>query len=154
MSPGWWLGIGLIVSAVVGGLLVWRLRRQQATSFEQARTTFIRRREWLEAAFLSQAEASGKPRGLRWLDCDFDNAVYFARDRHSGHYRALVGVTISFEAIEGGEMEHVEAVGNLRAATVVFRLDGPQWQADGRALFNLSPAEAIERYQHELETVE
>jgi hypothetical protein len=63
-------------------------------------------------------------------------------------------VTISFEAIEGGGMEDVEAVGNLRAATVVFRLDGPVWRADGRALFNLNPDEAIKHYQNDLETVE
>ena len=37
-------------------------------------------------------------------------------------------------------MEEVEAVGNRKAATVVFRLDGPEWEVDGRALFNLNPA--------------
>ena len=58
------------------------------------------------------------------------------------------------EAIEGGGMEDVEAVGNLRAATVVFRLDGPEWRADGRALFNLNPAEAIAHFHRELETIE
>lgn len=134
--------------------LVWWIRRQQVKSLQQARETFHRRREWLEAEFLSRAEASGKPRGLRWVNCDFENGVSFARDRRTGRYRALVGVTISFEAIEGGGMEEVEAVGNLRAATVVFRLDGPQWRADDRALFNLNPAEAIKHYENELETIE
>ena len=68
--------------------------------------------------------------------------------------RALVAVTISFEAIPGGGMEEVEAVGNLRAATVVFRLDGPEWETDGKACFNLSPAQTIDYFQHELETVD
>lgn len=149
--------IGIVVLGVILGALlalVWWIRRQQVSSLAHARETFHRRREWLEAAFVSNAEASGKPRGLRWLHCDFEDGVCFARDRRTGRYRALVGVTISFEAIAGGGMEEVEAVGNLRAATVVFRLDGPEWRADGRALFNLNPAEAIKHYQNDLETVE
>ena len=149
--------IAIVVLGVILGALfsfVWWIRRQQVSSLARARETFHRRREWLEADFVTYAEASGKPRGLRWLHCDFDDAVCFARDRRTGRYRALVGVTISFEAVAGGGMEHLEAVGNLRAATVVFRLDGPQWQADGRALFNLNPAEAIQHYQNDLEPVE
>ena len=50
-------------------------------------------------------------------------------------------------------MEEVEAVANRKAATVVFRLDGPDWEVDGRALFNLNPAQTIEQFQHELEAV-
>lgn len=155
MLPEIFIGIAVVCSLI--GLLfalTWWIRRQQVTSLQRARDSFHLRREWLEANFVSQAEASGKPRGLRWMHCDFDDAVCFARDRRTGRYRALVGVTISFEAIEGGGMEDVEAVSNLRAATVVFRLDGPEWRADGRALFNLNPAEAIEHYQNDLETVE
>ena len=155
MLPGLLLGIvALSVMLIALFALVWWIRRQQANSLNRARETFHLRREWLEADFVSRAEASGRPRGLRWANCDFEDGVAFARDRRTGRYRALVGVTISFEAIEGGGMEEVEAVGNLRAATVVFRLDGPQWRADGRALFNLNPAEAIAHFQHELETVE
>ena len=45
----------------------------------------------------------------------------YARHRRSGELSAFVSVTIGFEAIEGGDMEDVEAVGNLRAATAVFR---------------------------------
>jgi hypothetical protein len=89
---------------------------------------------------------------LRWADCDFEDGVQFARDRETGHLRALVGVSIQFEAVEGGGMEDVPAVAERKAATVVFRLDGPKWEVDGRAYFNLNPSEAIQRYQHELET--
>ena len=42
------------------------------------------------------------------------------RERGTGLLLALTPVTIAFEAIEGGPMEGVEAVGNLRAATAVF----------------------------------
>ena len=148
MLSGLWIVIIAVpaVVALVGGAFAVAYTRKQKElhSIEHARQTFQIRREWLEADFVSRAGSSGKPRGLRWMNCDFDDGVAFARDRRTGQYRALVGVTISFEAIEGGGMEEVEAVSNLRAATVVFRLDGPEWQADGRALFNLNPEEAID----------
>ena len=102
---------------------------------------------------MTLASRSGKPRGRRWVDCEFDDQVAFARDRSTGHLRALVGVSIQFEACEGGS-ENVELVASRNAATVVFRLDGPEWEVDGRAYFNLNPAEIIARYQHELETVD
>ena len=155
MLPGLVIGIvalGVMLSALFA--FVWWIRRRQLSSLQRARESFHLRREWLEADFVTRAGTSGKPRGLRWVDCDFEDSVAFAKDRRTGRYRALVGVTISFEAIEGGGMEDVEAVGNLRAATVVFRLDGPAWRADGRAIFNLNPAEAIAHFHQELETVE
>jgi DNA modification methylase len=43
-------------------------------------------------------------------------------------------------------MEEVEAVGNLRAATAVFRAEKERWLTDGRAIFNLSPDEAIDHF--------
>ena len=50
-------------------------------------------------------------------------------------------------------MEEVEAVGNLRAATAVFRVENGTWATDGRTLFNLNPSEAIAYYQDNLELV-
>ncbi|MBP85764.1 MAG: hypothetical protein CMJ64_03450 [Planctomycetaceae bacterium] len=155
MLAWWWIGvIALAVLCCAIGFAAWFLSRHQRQSLAQSQATFRRRREWLEADFVTQASGSGKPHGLRWVDCDFEDPVAFARDRRTGRFRALVGVTIRFEAIEGGGMEDVEAIDNLKAATVVFRLDGPNWEAEGRAFFNLSPAETIEHYNNELETVE
>ena len=160
MVESFWFWL-ILAGAVLVGLLVagmiyaWpRIReRHLKVELDDARRAFHRRREWLEARFMSVASQSGKPRGLRWADCDFDNDVAFARERRTGRLRALVGVSIQFEAVEGGAMEEVEAVGNRKAATVVFRLDGPDWEVDGRALFNLNPAQTIEQFQHELEEV-
>ena len=121
---------------------------------EHARKQFHLRREWLEAHFLTLAGQSGSPRGLQWVDCDFEDEVSFARDRNTGRLRALVGVTISFEAIVGGGMEDNPNVSNLRAATAIFHLDGEAWSTTGRALFNLNPEQAIERFGQELEHVE
>ncbi len=125
-------------------------RREQIM---RGRKLFQIRREWLEAEFVTRAMATGKPRGLRWTNCDFENSVSFARDRNNGQLRSLVGVSISFEAIEGGGMEDVEAVSNVRSATAVFYYDGIHWNTDGRAVFNLSPDQTIEHFHHELEAV-
>ena len=147
------VGIAFVLLALV---VLWpRVRDYWAMSeLERVRNIFYRRREWAEAKFMTLASESGKPRGLAWVECEFDNGVSFARDRESGDLRALVAVTISFEAIEGGGMEDNPNVGNLRAATAVFRFDGNDWPTDGRAIFNLNPLQAIEHFQHELETVD
>jgi hypothetical protein len=145
-----------LVAAVAWRFAHWQLlrRRPAEVNLQQARKQFHLRREWLEANFLTIASQSGKPRGLAWVDCDFDDAVSFARDRHTGRLRALVAVTIQFEAVEGGGMEDNPNVGNLRAATAVFYLDGEAWSTTGRAIFNLNPEQAIEHYGQELEHVE
>ena len=103
---------------------------------------------------MTLAAQSGKPRGLTWADCEFDNGVHFARDRHSGKFRALVGLTIRFEAIEGGDLEGNPNVKNLRSATAVFRMERNQWVTDGLAIFNLSPEQTIRHFQHELEDLD
>ena len=129
-------------------------RERESQRLIHARSTFYRRREWLEARFVTLASQSGQPRGLSWQQCDFADEVTFARDRETSLPRAFVAVTIGFEAIEGGGMEEVEAVSNLRAATAVFLYDGNQWTTQGRTIFNLNPVEAVEHFQNELELVE
>ncbi len=140
----------------VAGLLFclppWREARRRTRRQGWLRD-FRMQRERLEALFFDKASRSGKPRGLRWKDCDFASSVAYARDRRTSHLLAFVGVTLSFEAVEGGPMEDVEAVGNLRAATAFFRHDGEHWQTDGRVLFNLDPSEAIAYYEGEVEAL-
>ena len=154
-----WIALGLaalLAACAAAAYLLWRPYRhvRQEKSFARARREFHLRREQLEAKFLHQASESGKPRGLRWVDCDFDNDVTYARDKRNGQLSAFVAVTISFEAVEGGGMEDVEAVSNLRAATAVFGFDEKrQWYTEGRAIFNLNPSEAIQYYQANLELV-
>lgn len=147
--------IGCVLASTVG-FVAWRFMRRRETKVDlgRARQQFHLRREWLEANFLTLAAQSGKPRGLQWSDCDFEDAVSFARDRHTGRLRAFVGVTISFEAIIGGGMEDNPNVSNRRAATAVFNLDGDAWSTDGRAIFNLNPEQAIEHFRQEVEHVE
>lgn len=152
----WWvpaLTALVILAAFVA--TAWRPVRAKVRERQlvRARRDFHRQREHLEAKFIQLATRSGKPRGLEWVRCDFEDDVTYARHRRSGEISAFVGVTIGFEAVEGGGMEDVEAVGNLRAATAVFRVERGSWATDGRALFNLNPAEAIAYYQDNLELV-
>jgi hypothetical protein len=51
-------------------------------------------------------------------------------------------------------MEEVEAVGNLRSATAVFGYRDGAWGTDGRAVFNLEPSEALDRFGAALESVD
>ncbi|HZT79642.1 MAG TPA: hypothetical protein VFA26_05460 [Gemmataceae bacterium] len=144
--------VGIVVAGAVVLALV--LLRPHRVPVEQARRLFLMQREHLEAHFLRAANASGRPRGLRWKECDWEHEVLFARDRQSGELTALVGVTIRFEAVPGGDMEGVAAVGNLRNASAVFFFRGGRWQTQGKAVFNLNPGEALEHFKNQYERVE
>ena len=86
---------------------------------------------YLEARFVTAVGATGKPRGLRWKDCRFDNTLELAREKKTGELYALVPITIQFEAIEGSDMEGLPAVNNLRTATAVFYFQRGQWLTAG-----------------------
>ena len=148
-----WLLLLLPVALAILGLVL-RVRRGRSVSVAELQQRFRQQREHLEAAFFAAAAASGKPRGLRWKDCEWENEVAFARERQTGRLAALVAVTIAFEAIEGGEMEGVAAVGNLRAASAVFFYEAGRWRTAGKAIFNLSPAEAIEHFKGQYERLQ
>ena len=144
------VGIGLTILA-----LLWRPLRAfgREVRVERARELFRLQRERLEAQFMKTAAASGKPRGLRWKDCQWDNGVEFVRDKQNGQIAALVGVTIEFEAIEGSDMEGLPAVGNLRNASAVFFFQAGHWHTVGRAVFNMNPNEAIDHFKNQYERV-
>ena len=156
MIPGPWIWIiGVVVLAGLGVALWWAaLRHPRRTSVERARKLFHFQRERLEFRFCTLAGQAFRPRGLDLVDCDFEDEVSFARDRHRGGLRAYVGVTIRFRAIEGGGMEDNANVDNLKAGSAEFRLTNSDWGTDGRVHFNVNPVEAIHRYHQELELVE
>jgi hypothetical protein len=151
----WIVAAAVAVCGIIAAIMVWRpiqIARGEKM-LARARREFHRQREQLEARFLTRAGSCGKPRGLRWSDCNFEDDVTYARDRRNRRLSAFVAVTISFEAVEGGGMEENENVRNLRAATAVFDYDRGRWNTDGRAIFNLNPTEAIQFYQANLELV-
>lgn len=147
-----WFSIFLLLTVAC---LLWILVRPTLFTrrLQRALREFVRDRQELEGAFFRAAAASGKPRGLAWKECGFQEGVVLARDRANGELVGLVGVTIGFEAIQGGGMEDVEAVANLRAATAVFNWNGREWTTQGRAVFNLEPREVVERYRSSLDPV-
>ncbi len=117
---------------------------------ERAAADFVRDTPKLQEDFRAAANVSGKPRGLRWKSCDFQGPLLLARDRVNGKLVGLIGATVSFEAIEGGGMEEVEAVGNLRAVTAIFTWSGFDWTTAGRPVFNLEPPQVLEQYRESL----
>jgi hypothetical protein len=145
----------LIFVMLLVAWLLWALLRPSffAHRVRRALRQFVRNRSALETAFFKAAAASGKPRGLAWKECGFQPGVLLAHDRATGDLVGLVAVSISFEAIEGGGMEDVEAVGNLRAGTAVFNWNGREWVTQGRAVFNLEPREVLERYRDSLDPI-
>jgi hypothetical protein len=120
---------------------------------ERARRDFVRDQDELEVEFLGAADASGKPRGLTWTMCEFQDGLRLARDRATGDLIGLVAATVSFAAVEGGGMEDVDAVGKLRAVTAVLTWRHGRWTTAGRAVFNLEPHEVLERYRDGLDPV-
>src|SRR5262245_27049683 len=155
MAEWWWIAA---ILAGLGGAAVavfWRpLRRLgREIQVERAKELFRLQRERLEMLFLPAAAATGKPRGLRWLECQFEDEVIFARDRRSRELVALVAVTIRFEAVEGSDMEGLPAVGNLRNASAVFFFHRGQWHTAGKAVYNMNPAEAIHHFRNQYERV-
>jgi hypothetical protein len=149
------IGLALVAGAAIAVPLI---RRQMADrrlrQFIDAKQHFHRMREQLEAKFLQRAGLTGKPRGLRWADCEFEDDVTYARDRQTGRLSAFVAVCIKFEAIEGGGMEEVEAVANHKYGTAVFYWDPKHhWTTEGRAIFNLAPREAMRRFEGTLDPV-
>lgn len=143
-----------IVAAVIAMAVFFIWRRwdaaQRVIQRERAIQQFDQDRGNLAKQFLAVAAATGKPRGLRWKSVDLSGRPVFATDLANGELVALIAATISFEAIEGGDMEDVEAVGNLRSATAVFVAHNGDWTTDGRVIFNLEPAEAMQRFQSAL----
>ena len=157
MDTAFYVAVAAAAAVMAGMATALALRPIRAARHAErlARTQrdFHRQREQLEAKFIDRAAAGGKPRGLRWTDVSFDDDVVYARDRRSRTLKALVAVEVRFEAVEGGGMEEVEAVSNVRAATAEFLFDGTRWHTDGRVYFNLAPSATVKYLASDLELV-
>ena len=153
MDGLWWGFVPIVLGLLAG--LAFGLRPFLATwreaRFAKARRSFHWERERLEARFLQLGLVGMKPDAPRWTDCDFDDDVAYARNRSSGELSAFVAVTI--EMRDDRCLDTLDTGDNLRDATAVFRFDRGHWKTDGRAIFNLSPTEAIHFYQRDLEMV-
>jgi len=149
----WWLvllGLSLLgfLFAAIPLAAMWQRREAR-----RAIQLFHQRREMLEAKFFDMAQSLGKPRGLKWIDCEWFDNVTFGRDKTSGLLTAFVGVNIRFEAIEGGDMEDVAAVSTVRDAAALFHFHQGSWGTGGKALFNMNPQDALEKLVAQFEPV-
>jgi len=151
--PYWTVPVVLfgVALAVVGWLARPGQRRRREVI---AMSRFHEQREHLEALFLEQANRRGKPRGVRWIRCDWGDEVRFAREKNGRLLTAFVPLNVGFEPIEGGDMEDVEAVRLIRSTTGLFHYDRGGWGTGGRALFNMSPDEALQRLSDQYEPIE
>src|SRR5260370_11877579 len=121
--PSALIGAAIVVVVVGSGWLIARayLGRERETA--TARSAFLMKRPEFETMFFWAACATGKPRGLRWKACEWSDCVEFAREKQTGNLAALVGVTIQFEAIVGGDLEGVPQVDKLRnESALVFSI--------------------------------
>lgn len=149
------VGGAVVVVVAIAFWKSWRPLRMwwQRHETNRALRAFRLQREVLEARFFDLACSLGKPRDLRWVECDWQDSVTFAREKQSGLLTAFVAVNIRFEAVEGGEMEGVAAVGNIRDAAAVFHYQHGRWGTGGRALFNMNADDALVRLEGQFEKV-
>jgi hypothetical protein len=148
----WWIWLLGGVVVVLALALFWRfVLTTLAHQGQQARQSFAQQRSHLETQFFTAAAQSGKPRGLRWKELHWGEKLEFVRDRQSGQIGAIVAVAIQFEAVEGSDMEGVPAVKDAKNASAFFVYHQGQWQATGKAFFNMNPDEAVAHFEKQFE---
>lgn len=144
---GWLIAGGVLLGLVLLGVIFRKpLQRSWREAEEtRARQEWPKHREQLQRDYFELARRQGKPRGLRWVRCDWLDEVEFLRLPDNQLLTALVSVNLHFEAIEGGDMEDVEAVSTVRDATALFHYQHGTWGTGGRTLFNMNAPTAAKR---------
>ncbi len=107
----------------------------------------------LQQDFFALASRSGKPRGLRWISCEWPGELQIVADEDQQLISAFSAVNIGFEAIEGGDMEDVKAVSTIRDGSAVFHFQNGCWGSAGRVVFNMDPAKAAEHLMPDAQQV-
>mgnify|MGYP001056581219 CR=1 FL=1 len=137
---GWLIGAVILPPCVCAAWYV--LHRPLRIFFEdlhvdQARDSFRRRREHLEAEFVTSLGRFDRDEGLRWEGASWHDEIVWARDRQTRRLLALVAVHFEPELFEPPQF--------LRHATAVFECDKGRWKAEGRRLDQTRPSEAVGR---------
>lgn len=140
IDPWWLAGITAVAILIAGA--VWMRRFGRAVQIERARELFRLQHERYEEHLLAAAAATGKPRGLRWVNVIITGNATLARNA-SRRIVALVPVVVQFEPVEGSEMENVPMAKEPRVATALFAFHRGEWHTEGRVVFNLDPVQAI-----------
>lgn len=141
--------MGLLISAGIltacGLVACWVLLRGpfrqifEDVHVDRARELFHQQREWLEARFLSALAHSDAVEVQRWESAQWDDEVYWARDRQTRHLLALVCVHFEPAPFELQPMP--------RHATALFEYRKGRWQVEGKRLDEVRPDEAVGRNQ-------
>ncbi len=131
----------------------WLYRLGREVQAERARESFRLQRERLADVFLKAAAGTGKPRGLRWVSCEFTDDFTLVRDRATRKLAALIPITIQFDPEPGGEMENVPAAREPRPAMAVFHFRRGDWISEGQALFNVTAADAVRLFSKDYVSV-
>ena len=113
---------------------------------------FHAQRERLEAKFVQLAANSADAETRRnWAGCSFADDVAYVRSRATGELAAFVAVTVTPEEAESAGYVVPDPNRTFQAGTAIFRFDRYDWETDGRAIRNLSPAEAVRQYRSEFQ---
>jgi len=152
ISIWWFIGVGGFVLLLVAGR--WFLHFGRAVQVERARELFRLQHERFEEMVLKAASETGKPRGLRWLGCTITGDAVLARDTASRQIVALVPVLLTFEPIEGSDMEDVPAAREPRPATALFSFEKGHWHTSGRIVMNHTPEQALAAFGTQFQLIE
>ena len=132
---GWIIGAVILPACLVTAWLIVRrpLRRVvEELGVDQARLSFRRQREWLEARFLTALGRVDPIERLRWEGANWHNQVHWARDNQTRQLLALVEVAF--------ETDPLDQAGH---ATALFEYRRGRWIADGKRIDATRPDEAF-----------
>lgn len=137
-----WMAAFALCAVLCYALSRWGTRLVIAIELERARESF--RLQWprLEEMVLHQAQASGKPRGLKWRRCHFQGEPLWLLEGERHRVAALVPLLIEFEVDTTGEPAEGHASMQPRAGVVLLLFRRGNWHCAGRILFNLTPEQA------------
>jgi hypothetical protein len=152
VSVWWFVGAAGLVLLALAGRWFWHLGR--AVQVERARELFRLQHERFEQQLLTAAAETGKPRGLRWVGCAITGDAVLARDQTTREIVAFVPVVITFEPVEGSDMEDVSASREPRPATAVFTFERGRWHTAGRVVFNHTPTQAVSAFGTQFRLIE
>ncbi len=136
----WFIWMGLLPACLVAaaGLIRRPVRMVwEEVHVDRARESFRRRREWLEARFVSAVLRADEEEGRRWEDARWQDEVSWARDRQTRRFLALVGVHFDPRLRDDEPLN--------RHATAVFEFHKGRWLAEGKRFDQVAPAEALRR---------
>lgn len=152
ISIWWYIGLGGFVVLVFAAR--WFFHFGRAVQVERARELFRLQHERFEEMLIKAASETGKPRGLRWLGCTITGDAVLVRDTAARQIVALVPVLLTFEPIEGSDMEDVPAARDPRPATALFTFEKGHWHTTGRIVMNHTPQQSVAAFGTQFQLIE